>query len=160
MHALSRSPLARVAWALALLLPLAAAQAAELDVSDAWVREAPPGVSVLAAYMQLHNGGDRPRQVVKVASPAFERVEMHRSEMKDGMARMLPVDALIVAPGKTLALAPGGYHLMLFHPKHPLRAGDTVPLDLTLASGDTIPVTAQVRRGSGGMSGMPMQHMH
>lgn len=155
----SRGPLLRAFWSLALLLSTAAAaNAADLQVNQPWVREAPPGASVQAAYMQLHNGGQTALKVIAISSPDFARVEMHRTEMKDGMARMLPVKSLDLAPGETLSLAPGGYHLMLFEPHRALRAGDRVQLQLQLEDGGSVAVEAPVRRATGG--GMPMQHMH
>ena len=35
-----------------------------------------------------------------------------------------------IEPGKTVKLAPGGYHLMLFDLKSPLKQGDKLPVTL------------------------------
>jgi copper(I)-binding protein len=44
---------------------------------------------------------------------------------------MRPLDkGLVIEPGKTVKLAPGGYHLMLFDLKSPLKQGDKVPVML------------------------------
>jgi periplasmic copper chaperone A len=42
---------------------------------------------------------------------------------------------LPIAPGASAMLEPGGWHLMLFDPARPLKAGDTVALTLTCGSG-------------------------
>jgi len=60
---------------------------------------------VLAGYLTLHNPGDRAVTVVGAESPDFERVEIHRTELRDGVARMRPGDpprlarAAVDAPG-------------------------------------------------------------
>ena len=44
---------------------------------------------------------------------------------------MRPLDkGLSIEPGKTVKLAPGGYHLMLLDLKSPLKQGDKLPVTL------------------------------
>jgi hypothetical protein len=44
---------------------------------------------------------------------------------------MRPLDkGLVIEPGKTVKLAPGGYHLMLLDLKSPLKQGDKLPVTL------------------------------
>jgi copper(I)-binding protein len=51
-----------------------------------------------------------------------------------GVMKMRPVEnGLTIEPGKTVKLAPGGYHLMMMDLKQPLKRGDKVPLT---AAGD------------------------
>ena len=51
--------------------------------------------------------------------------------MNNGVMTMRPLDkGLAIEPGKTVKLAPGGYHLMLMDLKNPLKQGDKVPLTL------------------------------
>ena len=52
--------------------------------------------------------------------------------MQAGMMSMRQIDCLELPAGKTVALAPGGYHLMMTELKQPLKKGDTVPLILTI----------------------------
>ena len=50
--------------------------------------------------------------------------------MNNGVMTMRPLDkGLPIEPGKTVKLAPGGYHLMLMDLKTPLKQGDKVPRD-------------------------------
>lgn len=46
---------------------------------------------------------------------------------------MRPIPALDLKPGATVALTPGGYHVMSLGLKHPLKDGDSFPLTLTFA---------------------------
>ena len=51
--------------------------------------------------------------------------------MNNGVMTMRPLDkGLAIEAGKTVKLAPGGYHLMLMDLKSPLKQGEKVPLTL------------------------------
>ena len=43
-----------------------------------------------------------------------------------GVARMKPVDAVVIAPNGRLELKPGGYHLMLSGLTRPLKEGEAL----------------------------------
>lgn len=141
----------------ALALFHAATNAAESTVAirDAWIREAPPNAQVLAGYAQIENTTDKADAIVTVSSAAFEKVEIHRSEVKDGVARMAQVKRLDLPPRQIVKLEPGGTHVMLFNPKSPLRAGQHVTLSFTLSSGKTLSVKADVRNTL-----KPSEHQH
>src|SRR5690554_7234969 len=65
------------------------AQAAELEVDSPWVALAPPGAQATAAFMELHNPGDEPVDLVGVHAEGFQAIELHRSINEDGMHRMI-----------------------------------------------------------------------
>ncbi len=85
--------------------------------------------------------------------------------MKDGVMTMRPVDSgLTIDPTKTVKLSPGGYHLMLFDLKTPLKQGDTLPITLTFEKAGKVNVSLAVEgigaQGPDGASGgMNMQKM-
>jgi copper(I)-binding protein len=128
------------AWLLAVALPAAA----DVAVRDPWIAEAPPGAVAAAAYMVLENDGPEARSAVGAVSPICERIEFHRSEMEDGIARMREQESLVVPAGGRLILEPGGTHLMLIRPGT-LRAGDRVPITLELDGGEKLEIEAVVR---------------
>ena len=101
-----------------------------LVVSDAWVREAPPGASVMAAYATLKNSGAKPIRLEGASGADFSSVEMHRTLMQDGTMRMLAEKSLPLPPGVSVKFEPGGLHLMLFDPRRALKAGDKTTLSL------------------------------
>ena len=100
---------------LLLWLPVQA-RAGDLEVRGAWIRQPPPGANA-AAYMTLHNGGSSAQRLLGARTAAAERVELHRSVVENGVARMEPVEALEIGPGETIELAPGGLHWMLIRPQ-------------------------------------------
>jgi copper(I)-binding protein len=134
---------------LALTLVFPPVSGASLEISDAWIREAPPTASVLAAYMVIHNAGTTPTEISRITSPDFGHIEMHRTVVKNGVASMVPLGKLEIAPGERITLAPGGIHLMLIDPRHPLHAGNTVTLTFQDADGRATTFPVAVMRQTG-----------
>ena len=139
--------------AFAILALLAATSPAsadvELQVSEPWIREAPPTSRVLAGYLTLVNTSDNTITVTAISSPDFENAEIHRTVIEDGIARMLPVTQLEVPANGQLTLEPGGHHLMLFEPRRSLTAGETVTLVIQRNNGEQITISAPVIRKTG-----------
>jgi copper(I)-binding protein len=133
-----------------LILTLAAVPAASeeagISVRDAWVRETPPGLTMMAGYMELRNNTSRTQALVAARSSAFESVMMHRTIVKDSMAGMAHTSQIELTPNASLIFAPGGYHLMLMNPKRTLRAGDPVVINLEFRGGLVLPVAFEVRK--------------
>ena len=118
---------------LALLFPAGAF--AELEISEARIKNLPPTVPVRAGYMTIHNPSQIAVSIIAIRSDAFASVEIHRSVMHDGMMRMDPVHNLQIAPGASLQLAPGGLHLMMMQPVQATRPGDDIEIILQLDDG-------------------------
>ena len=106
------------------LLTFGAQADSNIKISNAWVRASAPGQDVGAAYMTLQSMLDT--SLVKVESPAADSVEIHSMTMKNGVMQMRMLETLTLTAGKPAKLEPGGFHLMLFDLKKPLKAGETV----------------------------------
>lgn len=106
-----------------------------LIASGAWIRTPPPGSPVMAGYVTLRNDGKREVRFAKVESASFGAIEIHEMRELNGLMRMRPVPSIVVQPGDTVALEPGGLHLMLFRPSVELVAGAKVELNLILDAG-------------------------
>jgi len=139
-----RSAVAFLAACLAALGAAYAAPPPTLSARDAWIR-ATPGSDVAAAYLTLHNAGTRALVVIGVSSPRAAHSMIHETTVAHGQATMRAHEELTIAPGDTLQLAPGGLHIILQGLTSPLKVGDQVPLELRLAGGATVTVTARVR---------------
>lgn len=129
------------------------AWAANVSVTDAWARATVQGQKVSGAYMQIRSDADA--RLLSVSSPSVPRVEIHEMKMDGDVMRMREVKSVELPKGKTVALEPGGFHLMLLNLKKPLAAGDVIPLTLVVESGgkqQTLDVTAETRAMGGGMS--------
>jgi len=137
--------MARFALCLALALCMGgAASAQEIEVEHAWIRQPPPGTNA-AGYMTIRNHGEISRQLTGVRSDAAERIEMHRTLVEDGVARMQPVDALELPAGGEVAFEPKGLHLMLIRPA-PMKEGDELEIVLQLDGDEYVAVQVPVRR--------------
>ena len=128
-------------------LMLGAAHAQSVEVKDAWIRGTLPAQKVTGAFMEIT--GKSSVRLVGAASPAAGTVEIHNMTLTNGVMKMFAVDGIDVQAGKTLKLAPGGYHVMLIGLKQQMKPGDKVPLDLLLESADkkreTVSLQVEVR---------------
>lgn len=122
----------------------------DIQVRDPWVQAAPPGVKVMAAYMEINNSGKKPRVLISAASPVFDQVGIHRSMMHGDMVHMEHLKDLTLPPQARVPFKPGGLHLMLIDAKKPLAVGDQVPIALIFKGGEKITFTAVVRSGQTG----------
>ena len=148
--------------ALIAALAFSTAAAAQVTVSDPWVRGTVAQMSATGAFMQLQSQSDA--RLVAASSPIAATVEIHEMRMEGDVMRMRAVAAVDLPAGSTVSLKPGGYHVMLMGLKRALVAGENVPLTLTLEDRDgkrsTLDVQAPVRAlagpggGHGGGHGM------
>lgn len=138
----------RSAIALFVLSAFAAglALAAELTVTDAWSRTTPPGVTVGVVYFTLKNDTGKSDRLLKISSPIATKVQVHRTEILDGIARMRQVAVLHVDANQTLEFAPNGMHVMLTGLKQPLLEGQKFELELLFEVAGPRKVRVAVRK--------------
>lgn len=101
-----------------------------LVVTDVAVLEPMAGMDMTAGYFVLENRGNETIRVTAVSSPQFGRIEMHETVVENDVARMRPLEEIVIAPGERVVFEPGGMHLMLFEPRRPL---DSVTLNFAHA---------------------------
>jgi periplasmic copper chaperone A len=118
----------------ALLAPAFAHVCAQVVVTDAWVRTTIPQQKATGAFMQLTAAhGTR---LVDVSSPVAGLAELHEMSVDRDVMRMRPVAGIDLPAGTTVALKPGGYHVMLMDLRRPLGNGQRVPVTLVFESPD------------------------
>src|SRR5690554_333200 len=117
-----------------------------LTVEEAQVRAVPPVSTTTAAFMVLHNPGERDLVVLDAFSPVAENTELHNHVEEEGVMQMRQVPAISVPAGGSVELAPGGLHLMLIDLFEPLEEGDQVELTLELDNAERITFEAPVKR--------------
>jgi periplasmic copper chaperone A len=118
----------------ATLALLGSSAQAQTTISEAWVRGTVPQQQATGAFMRITSaqGG----KLVGVATPVASISEIHEMKMEAGVMKMAAVPALDLPAGKVVELKPGGYHLMFMGLKQALKAGDTVPVTLTVEGKD------------------------
>ena len=119
---------------LAALALAAAAASAQTSVKDGWVRSTVEPQKATGAFMQITSpqGG----KLVGAQSPVAGVTEVHEMAMEGNVMKMRAVSALELPAGKAVELKPGGHHVMLMDLKQALKAGETVPLTLTVEGKD------------------------
>lgn len=156
--------LSRLCTAALLATALAAPAWADIEVSGAWTRATVPGMAMGVGYLDLHNTGTAPRQLLAASSPAAARVTLHRSSVDArGVAHMEPVAALPLPAGQTVHLAPGGLHLMLEGLKAPLVEGGEVQVTLEFSDGEaplTVALAVRPLVDDGQAPAPAHEHMH
>lgn len=103
--------------------------------------------AVSAAYMVIENRGGQADRLISAATDAAGAVEIHQTTVDEaGVARMSPLpEGLDIPANSSVALEPGGYHVMLMDLQQDLVAGETLSLTLTFESGQEVVVEAEVR---------------
>lgn len=121
-------------------------KAGDLVISQGWSRATPGGAKIAGGYLTIDNKGSAPDRLVSVAGDVAGKVEIHEMAMNNGVMTMRPLDkGLPIEPGKTVKLAPGGYHLMLMDLKNPLKQGDKVPLTLKFEKAGEVKLALDVQ---------------
>jgi copper(I)-binding protein len=107
-----------------------------LQVSEATIREAPPGITVNAGYARLNNTNSHDITINAVSSDSFESISIHLTQVDGGVAKMIPQAELRVPAGQSIELKPGSYHLMLLNASHMITAGDSIEIIFHTSGGD------------------------
>lgn len=119
-----------------------------------------------AAYFVIANETDSADALIGAASPAFAKVELHETyvvepsempsadpmasmdptaSMDGGMMGMRPVAEIPVPANGSVALEPGGFHVMLMEPVSPLEIGQVIDLTLTFRNAGEVKVKATIQ---------------
>lgn len=95
-----------------------------------------PGTDIGALYLRITNTSSDAITITTVSSPQFEAVEIHETDVTDGIARMRKLDSVTIPANSSVALERGSKHLMLIRPK-----GELDDVSITFSAG-TAPVLA------------------
>jgi len=129
-----------------LLVPLVSWGQPEVSIDKAMVAEPPPGIDMTAGYFDIHNTGNQPVSLIKVSCQDFGNIEIHRSMVIDGIAKMIRQESVTLPPNSSLEFKPGDYHLMMFHPRKQLTTGDKVSLTFYFSDLTSLEIGAVVMK--------------
>jgi copper(I)-binding protein len=111
-------------------------------IDHAWARATPPGSTVAAVYAQLTSSGTD--EIVSIATPAAERVEMHMTSQVDGAMQMRPVARMTLPANDPVKFETGGLHLMLIGLRTPLVAGEHIDVTFNFRSAAASTVAVEI----------------
>jgi copper(I)-binding protein len=143
-------------------------KAGDLVISQAWSRATPGGAKIGGGYLTIENKGSAADRLIGGSADIAAKAELHEMAVNNGVMKMRPLDkGLAIEPGKTVKLAPGGYHLMLLDLKRPLKQGEQVPVTLEFEKAGKVKLSLDVQGvgaqapGGGNAGGdMDMKKMH
>jgi copper(I)-binding protein len=132
-----------VAWA-------AGVQVGTVQVQEPWARATAPQAQAGGMFVTLTNHGAQAERLVAAESPVAVKTELHTHLHENGVMRMRAVAAIDLKPGETVALQPGGLHVMFMGLKQPLKAGEAIPVRLVFANAGAVDLTVPVRAAGAG----------
>lgn len=116
-----------------------------LLIEAPWTRATPGGAKVAGGYMRITNTGAEPDRLVGGSFPLAGRFEVHEMAVANGVMTMRELAAgLEIAPGQTVELKPGGYHLMFMELREQVRAGAPIRGTLIFARAGSVEIEYQV----------------
>jgi copper(I)-binding protein len=121
-------------------------KAGDLVITQGWSRATPGGAKVGGGYLTIENKGSTADRLIGGSAEIAGKVQLHEMAMNNGVMTMRPVDkGLVIEPGKTVKLTPGGLHLMLLDLKNPLKQGDKVPVTLEFEKAGKVSLSLDVQ---------------
>jgi copper(I)-binding protein len=166
MTRIARNLAAAVIFATLLAAPARAQEvkAGDLVITQAWSRATPGGAKVAGGYLTIENKGAAADRLIGGSVDVAARVEVHEMAMNNGVMTMRQLEGgLAIEPGKTVKLAPGGYHLMMQELKGSLKQGDKLPVTLQFEKAGKVQVTFDIQgvgaQAPGGAAPMEMKKM-
>lgn len=134
-------------------------KAGNLVIEHPWAKPSLKGVANGAAFLTIRNIGTEDDTLVAARADVSKAVELHTHMREGGIMRMRRVEGGIKVPaGKTVKLAPGGYHIMLIGLKAPLVKGSKFPLTLEFAKAGEVKTEVWVEQPT--EDGRPADHKH
>lgn len=123
----------RIIHFICVLLCISGAHAATEDgivITEAWSRATTPGAATAVVYLKIANRSKLTITLNGIETPAAARAHIHKTVSSDGVAKMIPIDNLPLAPGEQVEFGPGGLHVMLMGLSQPLVEGKTFPIEV------------------------------
>lgn len=145
-----------------------------IEISGAWARTSPESVDTGAAYMTIKGGAEDDTLVSASVDPSVaamvqihemvpvseagsdstmdmgshSSMDMGSTDSSDGEGAMVMQElkgGLPIPAGKTVELAPGGYHMMLMELAEPLKEGSEFDVKVTFEKAGEKTVNVEVR---------------
>ncbi len=119
-------------------------KAGAITIGHPYARATAAGQPIGGGFMKLVNAGAGADRLVSVNAAVSKSVELHMMTMEGDVMRMRQVDSIELPAGKTVELAPGGYHVMFVGLKAPLKAGESFPVKLRFEKAGDVTVNVKV----------------
>ena len=129
------------------LMMLSPAMASDLMFGTLQFRATIGSMPSSAGYLSITNHGAMADRLLAVESSLARKTELHTMDVTNGVMKMRQVDGGIAIPaGKTVQLAPGGFHVMLIGLKAPLNADEHYQVTLVFETAGKVKLTGIAKR--------------
>lgn len=141
--------LSALAWLVsvfALAVPAhTSAQSIGIAVEDSWARATIGTSRPGAVYMQVRNNRRAAVTLLEMRSELARTVQLHQTAVNDqGVASMSSAGEVVINPGETISLQPGGLHAMLMGLRHAMVEGAAVEITLVFADNTSLLVQVPI----------------
>lgn len=110
----------------------------------------PAGNAPAVLYVTIQNPTAKPDTLLRVTTPLVDVAMLHANTTSgsmnepQGTMSMVEVSTIEIPSDTTIALAPGGTHVMLMNPKHAIARGDSIPVTLVFTHAGALSGNAAV----------------
>ncbi len=119
-----------------------------LSIKSPWIREAPPGIPTLAAYMEITNITESPISIIGVSSSIAKMTELHEVKLENEVMKMRKMADITLNSGQTLELKAGGSHVMLMGVQESFKQGAEIEIIFELKDLPAVKVMVPVKKDS------------
>ncbi len=116
----------------------------DIVIKDQWIR---PGAEKMATalYFTLENNGSEADTLYAVKTDIAKMVQIHETYSNGDVMGMREIGKIIVEPGSSVKLEPGGTHIMIMRLKRDIKIGDEIDFTLYFRNADKISITAEAK---------------
>ena len=116
-----------------------------IEIVEPWSRATPSTAPSAGGFLTLTNKGDVPDRLIAIESLAAKQTEIHEMKMDGAVMRMRELEnGVVLPPGQTIELKPGGYHVMFMGLKAPFVKDQKVSATLVFEKAGRIDIEFQV----------------
>jgi copper(I)-binding protein len=143
---MQRRAVATTAFLMTLVAACGGTRGGSLEITDSWAPSTPPNAETAAVYLTVENGTADGDRLISVESDACGSVELHATQLEDGIMRMRPAspDLLEIPSDGTLEMVPGGLHVMCIDPTEPFTTGGQVHLTAHFEKAGSLAITTPI----------------
>ena len=117
----------------------------DIVIKDQWIR---PGAENMATalYFTLENNGSEADTLYTVETDIAKMVQIHETYSNGDVMGMREIGKIIIEPGSSVKLEPGGTHIMVMRLKRDINIGDKIEFVLHFKNAGDISITTEAKR--------------
>lgn len=128
------------------LYPIVGAGAADMEINNATIRQAPKNSKITSAYVNIINHTKQNDKLIKVKSDIFPIIELHATQINENaVATMKRKNNIPIHTHQETQLKPAGNHIMIRGIQQQLKIGEIHTLTLVFENAGEIKVPFTVK---------------